>query len=41
MKALTELGISPTTQAKVSTVKSGATVTKLAAFLAAKGRTKR
>ena len=36
MKALSELGISPTSQAKVSKVKSAATVTKLEAFIGGK-----
>ena len=36
MKAVSELGISPTSQAKVSTVKHGATVTRFEAFLAGK-----
>ena len=33
MKALTELGISPTSQARVAAVKEPATVSRLAAFL--------
>ena len=36
MKAISELGISPTSQAKVSTVKHGATVTRFEAFLGGK-----
>ena len=36
MKAIGELGISPTSQARVSKVKHGATVTRFEAFLAGK-----
>ncbi len=36
MKALSELGISPTSQAKVSKVKHGATVTRFEAFVGGK-----
>lgn len=36
MKALAELGLSPTSQARVSKVKHGATVTRLEAFVAGK-----
>ena len=36
MKALAELGISPTSQARVSKIKHGATVTRFEAFLAGK-----
>ncbi len=40
LKASSEFGISPTSQAKAATVKSAATVTKLQAFIDRKGRTK-
>ena len=36
MKAASELGLSPTAQSKVSTVKHGATITRFDAFLAGK-----
>ena len=40
LKASSEFGISPTSQAKAATVKSAATVTKLQAFIDRKRRTK-
>ena len=36
MKAIGELGLSPTSQTKVSTVRHGATVTRFEAYLAGK-----
>ena len=36
LKALAELGISPTSQAKVSTVKQGTSITRSQAFIGGK-----
>ena len=41
LNAIRELGISPTSQARTSTVKSAATVTRLQEFIGAKGRPKK